>query len=184
MFPDLPPAKNYIHVAQISVGTVSKKWRLTSQQKAAAFAFIFHRYPVREFERLSLDDSPLLMRGRTAASVRRTPEYRSALDACNVVSQQMAKIIIKDALHTYRRKVLNPDELTRPLFASTSDKDIEDAIAGIWREATHDEFLRVSNSSFPIHIDDKLYSYTTSFGGGYLVVRDGKVIKKEHVFEY
>ena len=183
-YPDLPPAKNYIHVAQVSLDAVGKKWKLTQQQKAAASAFVFHRYPVREFEKMSLADSPLLKRGRTDASVRRTPEYRRDLEGCDVVSQQMAIIIIKDALYTYRRKVLRPDALTRTLFASTSDSKLEDAIGGIQREVSRDEFLRDSKSKFPVHAGDKFYFYTTSFGGGYLIARADKVIHDENMFVY
>src|SRR5262249_37897998 len=121
-YPDLPPAKNYIQVANIAVDTVGRKWKLTQQQKSAAFAFIFRRYPVREFEKTTLADSTLLKRSHTDASVRRTSEYRHDLDECEYVSQQIAIIIIKDALHTYRRKVISPDAMTRPLFRATSDR--------------------------------------------------------------
>jgi hypothetical protein len=85
-YPELPPAKNYMHIAQVSLDTVTKKWKLTPQQRAAASAFIFHSYPVREFEKMSLADSPLLKRGHTDASVRRTPEYRRNLEGCDAVS--------------------------------------------------------------------------------------------------
>jgi hypothetical protein len=183
-YPDLPPGKNYLHEAHIAVNTVAKKWMLSQRQKAAALAFILHRNPVREFEKMSLDDSALLKRGRTDPSVRRTSAYRETLDICDTVSQQMATMIIKDALHTYRRKVLRPDELTRPLFASTSDKEIEDAIAGIWREESRDEFLRVGEPNFSTRAGDKFYSYATSFGGGSLVVRDGKVVYNANTFVY
>jgi hypothetical protein len=183
-YPDLPPAKNYTHVADIAVDTVSKKWKLTQQQKAAALAFILHRYPVRVFEKMSLADSALLIRGRTDAAVRRTAAYRRDLDGCNLVSQQMAIIIVKDALHTYHRKVVSPDPLTQPLFASTSDRQTEDDIAAIQREVSRDEFLRSTTSKFPIRPGDRFYFYTTSFGGGYLIARAGKVIKDEGAFEY
>ncbi len=32
LYPDLPPAKNYLQVAQIAVETVGKKWQLTEQK--------------------------------------------------------------------------------------------------------------------------------------------------------
>jgi hypothetical protein len=180
-YPNLPPAKNYVRVARSSVSAFAKKWKLTQQQKAAALAFVFHRYPVREFEQMSLDDSispgrALLKRGLTDPPVRRAAAYRDDLDTCNTVSESMARDIVKDALKTYDRKVLQPDEMTRSLFASTSDKNIEDAIAGVWQETTRDEFLRVSRSTFPIGTDDTVYSYTTSFGAGYVVARDGAVV--------
>jgi hypothetical protein len=124
------------------------------------------------------------MRGRTDASVRRTPEYRRELESRDVVSQSMAIIIVKDALYTYRRKVVSPDPLTQPLFASTSNHQIEDHIAGIQREVSRDDFLRDTTSKFPIRTGDKFYFYTTSFGGGYLVARGGKVIKDEATLEY
>jgi len=183
-YPDLPPAKNYVREAHKAVDAAAKKWKLSQQQKAAALAFIFHRDPVREFEKMSLSDDALLMRGRSDPLVRRTSEYRDALDIRNEVSQQMATIIVKDALKTYHRKVLQRDELTRSLFASTSDKEIEDAIAGIWRETTRDEFLRVSTYKFPIRDDDKVYSYTTSFGAGYVVSRQGAVVHYEMTSVY
>jgi hypothetical protein len=183
-YPDLPPVKNYVHVARDAAATAAKKWKLTQQQRAAALAFIFHRYPVEEFEKMSLTDSALVMRGRTDPSVRRTSANREALDICSDVSRQMATIIVKDALHTYHRKVLHPDELTRPLFASTSDKDIEDAIAGIWRETTRDDFLRVSTSKFPVSAEDRIFSYTTSFGAGYLVARHDSVVHYEMTSVY
>ena len=187
--PDLPPAKNYVRVARSSVSAFAKKWKLTEQQKAAALAFVFHRYPVREFEQMSLDDSispgrALLKRGLTDPSVRRTAAYRDDLDTCNTVSESMARDIVKDALKTYDRKVLHPDEMTRSLFASTSDTNIEDAIAGIWRETTGDEFLRVSTYKFPIRGDDKVYSYTTSFGAGYVVSRQGVIVHYEMTSVY
>ena len=183
-YPDLPPAKNYVRVARSSVSEAAKKWKLTQQQKAAALAFILRRYPVREFEKMSLDDEALLKRGLTDPSERRTAAYRDKLDTCNTVSESMARDIVKDALKTYHRKVLEPDELTRPLFASTSDKEIEDAIAGIWQETTRDEFLRVGQPSFPLQPGDKFYSYATSFGGGSLVVRDGKVVYNANTYVY
>lgn len=178
-YPNLPPAKNYVRVARSSVSAFATKWKLSQQQKAAALAFIFHRYPVREFEKMSLDDEALLQRGVTDPSARRTAAYRDDLDKCNTVSESMAIDIVKDALKTYNRKVLHPDEITRSLFASTSDKSIEDAIAGIWQEATRDEFLRVSRSKFPIDTDDTVYSYTTSFGAGFVVARHGAVVHHE-----
>jgi hypothetical protein len=183
-YPDLPPGKNYVREAHKAVNAAAKKGMLSQQQKAAALAFIFHREPVREFEKMSLSDDALLMRGRTDSSVRRTDKYREALDICDSVSQSMAAMIMKDALITYRRKVLSPDELTRPLFASTSDKEIEDAIAGIWQETTREEFLRVGQPSFPLEADDKFYSYATSFGGGTLVVRGGKVVHDANTYLY
>ncbi len=90
---------------------------------------------------MSLADSALLKRGRTDASVRRTPAYRRDLEGCDVVSQSVAIDIIHDALYTYRRKVLRPDTLTRLLFASTSDGGTEDRIAGIQQSVGRDEFL-------------------------------------------
>jgi hypothetical protein len=174
-YPDLPPAKNYVRVARSLLSEAAKKWKLTQQQKAAALAFIFRRYPVREFEKMSLDDERLLNRGLTDPSVRHTAAYRDQLDTCNSVSESMARLIVKDALKTYDRKVLHPDDLTRSLFASTSDRDAEDAIAAIWEETTHDAFLR-SGSKFPINADDKVYSYSTSFGTGFVVVRHGAVV--------
>jgi hypothetical protein len=188
-YPNLPPAKNYVRVARSSVSAFAKKWKLSQQQKAAALAFIFHRYPVREFEKMSLDDSispgrALVKRGLIDPSTRRTAAYRDDLDTCNTVSESMATDIVKDALKTYNRKVLSPDEMTRSLFASTSDKEIEDAIAGIWRETPRDEFLRVSTYKFPIRDDDKVYSYTTSFGAGYVVSRQGAVVHYEMTSVY
>ena len=183
-YPNLPPAKNYVRVARSSVSAFAKKWKLTPQQKAAALAFIFHRYPVREFEKMSLDDEALLQRGVTDPSARRTAAYRDDLDKCNTVSESMATDIVKDALKTYNRKVLHPDEITRSLFASTTDKNDEDAIAGIWQETTRDEFLRVGRPSFPVQPGDKFYSYATSFGGGSLVVRDGKVVCNANTYVY
>jgi hypothetical protein len=173
-----------MHVAQVSLDTVTKKWKLTPQQRAAAFVFIFHRYPAREFEKMCLADSPLLIRGRTDASVRRTPDYRRDLEGCDAVSGQMALIIIKDALYTYRRKVLHPDALTRPLFASTSDAKMEDAIGGIQREVSRNEFMHDTKSKFAIRAGDRFYFYTTSFGGGYLVGRRGKIVHDENMFVY
>jgi hypothetical protein len=183
-YPNLSPAKNYVRVARSSVSAFAKKWKLSQQQKAAALAFIFHRYPVREFEKMSLDDEALLQRGVTDPSARRTAAYRDDLDKCNTVSESMATDIVKDALKTYNRKVLHPDEMTRSLFASTSDKEIEDAIAGIWQETTRDEFLRVGQPSFPLQPADKFYSYATSFGGGSLVVRGGKVVYNANTYVY
>ena len=183
-YPNLPPAKNYGRVARSSVSAFAKKWKLTEQQKAAALAFVFHRYPVREFEQMSLDDSispgrALLKRGLTDPSVRRTAAYRDDLDTCNTVSESMARDIVKDALKTYNRKVLSPDELTRPLFASTSDKDIEDAIAGIWSETTRDEFLRVSTSEFPIGADDRVLLLHDELRRRIRVARRGAVVHYE-----
>src|SRR4051812_10254713 len=106
-YPDLPPAKHYVRVARSSVSAFAKKLKLTEQQKAAALAFVFHRYPVREFEQMSLDDEALLQRGLTDPSVRRTAAYRDELDTCNMVSESMARDIVKDALKTYDRKVLH-----------------------------------------------------------------------------
>jgi hypothetical protein len=183
-YPDLPPAKNYLRVARTSVSAAAKKWKLTQQQKAAALAFIFHRYPVREFEKMSLDDEALLKRGVTEPSARRTAAYRDELDTCNEVSESMASDIVKDALKTYDRKVLHPDDVTRSLFASTSDRDIEDAIAGIWQETTQDAFLRVSGAKFPIHADDRVFSYSTSFGSGFVVSRHGAVVHHEMIGVY
>jgi len=188
-YPNLPPAKNYVRVARSSVSAFAKKWKLTEQQKAAALAFVFHRYPVREFEQMSLDDSispgrALIKRGLTDPSVRRTAAYRDDLDTCNTVSESMARDIIKDALKTYDRKVLHLDDVTRSLFASTSDRDIEDAIAGIWQETTQDAFLRVSGAKFPINADDRVFSYSTSFGSGFVVSRHGAVVHHEMIGVY
>jgi hypothetical protein len=61
---------------------------------------------------------------------------------------------------------------------------VEDAIAGIWQATTRDEFLRVGQPSFPLQSGDKFYSYATSFGGGTLVVRDGKVVYDANTYVY
>jgi hypothetical protein len=182
-YPDLPPAIHYVRVARNLISALAKKWKLTERQKADALAFIFHRYPVREFEKMSLDDEALLKRF-TDPSARRTAAYRDELNTCNTVSESMANDIVKDALKTYNRKVLHPEEMTRSLFESTSDKDIEDAIAGIWQETTQEAFLRVSGAKFPINADDRVFSYSTSFGSGFVISRHGAVVHHEMIGVY
>src|SRR6266496_5348406 len=112
-FPELPAAKNYLHVAEIATGDFSKKLKLPTGGKAAALRYIFQRMPVREFETEMLKEAPALKKGHTQISLRSTPSYGQAYEACDWVSQRMALLVVGDALRVYKRKVLRPDELTK-----------------------------------------------------------------------
>jgi hypothetical protein len=184
-YPELPVAKNYIHVARISVDAWNRKLKLPTQGKAAAFEYIFRTMPVREFEHLMLQNGADLKRGHTDVTFRKTQEYRRAYEGCDWVSQKMAIGIVRDALRVYERKFLKPDPLTAPLFAANSQRETETNIAGIERKVSRSEFLRETKSTFPLRSGDEFYFYRIAFGGGYLIARNNKVVKEdEGIFEY
>ena len=184
-YPELPVAKNYIHVSRLSVDAWNRKLKLPTQGKAAAFEYIFHRMPVREFEHLMLQNGADLKRGHTDVTFRKTQEYRRAYESCDWVSQKMAIGIVRDALRVYEREFLKPDPLTAPLFAANSRRQTETNIAGIERKVSRSEFLRETKSTFPLRSGDEFYFYRIAFGGGYLIARNNKVVKEdEGMFEY
>ncbi len=184
-FPELPAAKNYLHVAEIATGDFSKKLKLPTGGKAAALRYIFQRMPVREFETEMLKEAPALKKGHTQISLRSTPSYGQAYEACDWVSQRMALLVVGDALRVYKRKVLRPDELTKSLFAANHGRDIEASISGIERKVSRSDFLKETHSTFPVRPDDGIYFFRTGYGGGYLIARHDKIIKdNEGMFEY
>jgi hypothetical protein len=184
-FPELPPAKNYLHVAEIATGDFSKKLKLPSGGRAAALDYIFQRMPVREFEDEMLKQSSVLKKGHTKISLRKTPTYRESYEACDWVSQRMALLVVGDALRVYKRKILRPEELTKSLFAANHGREIEASISGIERKLSRSDFLRETHSTYPIQPGDEFYFFRTGFGGGYLIVRHNKIIKDdEGMFEY
>jgi hypothetical protein len=184
-YPELPAAKNYMHVADVAIDAFSRRLKLPAQQRAAARRYIFGRTPVREFERMMLKDAADLERGHHDAAFRKTKRYRDALEGSDWVSQRMALLIVRDALRVYERKFLRPDLLTASLFAANTRKGTEANIAGIEKQVSRKEFLQQTNSTFPLQSEDKFYFYRTAFGGGYLIARHSKVVKDdEGMFEY
>jgi hypothetical protein len=183
-YPELPVARNYVHVARVATSGLGRKLKLSVKQRRAAFSYIFQRVPVAEFEEMMLTDAAELKGGHTDATLRKTKQYRTALEGCDWVSQRMALLLVSDALQIYDRKFLRPDSLTAPLFAVNSRSETEAKIAGIDHEVSRQEFLESTQSIFPLQSNDKFYYYTTAFGGGYLIARDNKVIKEdEGMFE-
>ena len=182
---ELPAAKNYMHAAEVAIDAFGRKLKLPAQQRAATLRYIFHRMPVGEFEKMMIKDAAYLQRGSTNVAFRQTKRYRTALDGCDWVSQQMASLIVRDALRVYERKFLRPDSLTAQLFAANSREETEANIAGIDHQASRQEFLKRTSSTFPLRAEDRFYFYTTAFGGGYLIARHNKVVKEdEGIFEY
>ena len=141
--------------------------------------------PVSEFENEMLKERSVLKEGHAQISLRKTAIYRQAYEACDWVSQQMALLVVADALRVYKRKVLRPDELTKALFAANHGRDIETHIGAIERKVSRSDFLKETHSTFPVRPDDGIYFWRTDYGGAYLIARHDKIIKDdEGMFEY
>jgi hypothetical protein len=184
LYPELPIAKNYLHVAKVSVDAWNKKFKLPAAQKAAALEFVFHRMSVREFEKLMLQDEKTLKKGHKDLSIRKTEEYRREYDQCDYVSGHMAVLEVRNALYVYERKVLKPDALRRALFAANPGRENETRISCIEQRTSVAEFKQDTGSKFPVRAGDAIYLYGNAYGKGYLVVRNNKIVKDEPWVEY
>ena len=183
-YPELPIAKNYSHVAKVSVDAWNKKFKLSADKKAAALEFVFHRMPVREFEKLMLEDNNTLKKGHKDSSVRKTEEYRREYDGCDYVSGHMALLEVRNALYVYERKFLRPDPPSRTLFAANPGRENETRISCIEKKVSISEFKENTRSKFPVRAGDTIYLYGTAYGKGYLVVRNNKIVRDEGWISY
>jgi hypothetical protein len=184
LYPELPIAKNYLHVAKVSVDAWNKKFKLSADKKAAALEFVFHRMPVREFEKLALEDSNILKKGHKDFSIRKTEEYRRGYDGCDYASAHVAVLEVRDALYAYERKFLKPDALSRALFAANPGRENETRISCIEQKVSAAQFKQYTGSKFPVRAGDAIYLYGIAYGKGFLVVRNNKIVHDEGWIEY
>jgi len=178
-YPELRAARNLVKVANAAVDRLARKYNLPTEHKAAALRFIFSYEPVRDFEQLMVSDAPTLRRGHIERSFRKSFEYRRDYDSCDVVSESMAKLFVRDAVRIYERRFLHPDRMTRDLFAANPAKAEQTSISGIIRKVAPSQFKKEMNSEAQMQPGDKIYFYAAFNRTGYLIVGNNKVVKDE-----
>lgn len=187
LYPELPVARDYRHVANLMTDTIIDKNASLAEHKKQILSLIFSRMSVNAFERGMLDGYKILKKGHTDSSLRSTPAYQEERFRCEHVTRSMAVMVVAHAHDVYRRKFLEPDEMVSPLFALSNDPETDLIISWIKKKVSETEFLkeRVPGSSFIAKPDDKIFFYESPpfswkamFGrAGYAVFRDGKLME-------
>jgi len=177
----------YMYTIDIAVKKLfEEKDDFPENHKHLLKAYINQVFSYGEFEKMTIGKSEVLKKGKRDSEYRKTNEYKTAFKIHTNIAVPLAFLETSNCIGIYIRKIIDTDELTKPLFEKS--KDVSDDLIISWIVEEVDIEKRSDRILKDVKLEkgDVLYSYIYSDQHakfmhildrvGLVIFRDGKLL--------